>query len=322
MHIHLPNSAHLGNLEGFLKQISIDDPSRLVVTMNPKWVSVHPVVLSMVAAAGAQVHSVGGEVKVDFSSARSVAYLVRMGLPERLGVDPPLSVTEHEPAGRFIPLTQVRTGDDLENFLVEMVPLLHAPPEAAKPIRYLVSELVRNALEHSASSAGAFVCAQYFAKSERLSLGVADRGIGIRATMARHHVVRSDLEAIQKAMRPGISGTSATFGGTEYNAGAGLFFVKSIAAFSHNFLVAYSGTGMFKLLKQRADAGVTIFPNAESDRATRLQELPDWAGTVMGIDIGVREAGSFDLLLRAIQDAYHLEIRTTKKAMQKARFTT
>jgi hypothetical protein len=138
--------------------------------------------------------------------------------------------------------------------------------------------------------------------------------------MGRHHVVRTDLEGIQKAMRPGITGTSPNFGGTEYNAGAGLFFVKSIAAMSRNFMVAYSGGGLFKLRKQAAEGPIVIYPNPERDRATRLDGLPTWAGTVMGIDIGVEAPDAFEVLLRAIQDAYHVEIRTVQRELKKARF--
>lgn len=125
------------------------------------------------------------------------------------------------------------------------------PPNKLKMIRYVISELVRNVLEHSKSLIGAIACAQYFKKTNRISIGVADRGIGIFSAMAKHHIAKSNLDAIKLALKPGISGTTNRLGGTEYNAGAGLFFTKSIAYVSKDYFMIYSGDALFKLLKTR-----------------------------------------------------------------------
>ena len=53
------------------------------------------------------------------------------------------------------------------------------------------------------------------------------------------------------ALTPGISGATPRIGGNETNAGAGLYFIKSIAQSSENFFVIYSGKSMFKLLKSQ-----------------------------------------------------------------------
>ena len=108
-----------------------------------------------------------------------------------------------------------------------MIPLLHAPEEVADPIQYVVSEMVRNVLEHADSPVGAFICAQYYRDLERLSIGIADAGVGIRNSMARSHKVTSSREAILLALQPGVTGVTARIGGNESNAGAGLFFTKS-----------------------------------------------------------------------------------------------
>ena len=52
MKIHLPNSAFLGNINAFLKNIDLSHPDILQITSNEKWISVHPVVLCIVAALG------------------------------------------------------------------------------------------------------------------------------------------------------------------------------------------------------------------------------------------------------------------------------
>jgi anti-sigma regulatory factor (Ser/Thr protein kinase) len=320
VHIYVPNSAFLGNIESFVGRLTSGDGD-LDITMNESWISVHPVVLAMIAAAGAEARQAGHDVRVASSPAGSLHYLVRMGLYEHLGVPAPTSVVAHEAAGRFIPLAQIRTPDQLGEFIVDMVPLLH-DPEHAGPIKYVVSELVRNALEHARSANGAFVCAQYFKSTKRLSIGVADMGRGIRQSLSESHAVRSDLDGIQKALQPGITGTSSRFGGNEYNAGAGLFFTKSIARASRNFFVVYSGDALFKLLKGPEASPRTLLADASQDRATRHEGLPRWHGTAIGIDLAVDAHETFQQLLTEIYGAYHLEVKSASKdRFRKARFT-
>ena len=52
MKIYLPNSAFLGNIDPFLRTFVSSNPKKLEITANKKWISIHPVVLSMVAALG------------------------------------------------------------------------------------------------------------------------------------------------------------------------------------------------------------------------------------------------------------------------------
>ena len=224
MKIHLPNSAFLGNIDTFLNSFDPSDKHTLEVTFNEKWLFVHPVVLSMVAALGLTVDSkyvITGEIK-----ARSGHYLPRMKLFDFLGVDSGISISEHESAGRFIPLTQIKNSDELTEFLKDMIPLLHLEPKHVDPIRYIVSELARNVLEHARTKDGAILSAQYHKKSNTIRVGIADTGIGIKESINQSWGARTDLEALKLALTPGVTGTTKREGGTEFNAGAGLFFIK------------------------------------------------------------------------------------------------
>ena len=69
--------------------------------------------------------------------------------------------------------------------------------------------------------------------------------------MMRSHKVDSDKAAINLALQPGITGTMSRIGGNEFNAGAGLFFTKSIATLSRNRFFLYSGDSMFRLMLTR-----------------------------------------------------------------------
>ena len=49
MKIHFPNSAFLGNIDPFLRSFDPSHPEKLEITANKQWISIHPVVLAMVA---------------------------------------------------------------------------------------------------------------------------------------------------------------------------------------------------------------------------------------------------------------------------------
>src|SRR3989344_7004344 len=123
MRIYLPNSAFLGNIDPLLRSFDVTDPSVLEITANKKWISIHPVVLSMVAAMGLDLNP--ANIKCEHLEAKSKHYFERMGLFKLLGIDSGIQVKEHESAGRFIPLTQIRSSEEITGFITEMIPLLH-----------------------------------------------------------------------------------------------------------------------------------------------------------------------------------------------------
>ncbi len=316
MKIHVPNSAFLGNIDPFLKGFDPTDPDSLHITLNPNWMSVHPLVLSMIAALGLTVKP--ENIHIDKLVARSSHYFVRMGLYKLLNISCGTVIQEHAPEGRFIPLKQVRTSDELAEFITDMIPLLHSDPEQSKTIGYIISELGRNVLEHSSSDNGAILSAQFYTKSNTIRIGIADTGVGIKKTINQSHTANTDLDAIHLALWPGITGTTSAPGGTAQNAGAGLFFIKSIANLNRDFFVVYSGHGFYKLLAQK---GNKIKLNADpfQDRHSKSEELPYWQGTLVGIDMSLDQTREYSELLDAIRDIYY-ELRKTKKKHKKAKF--
>jgi anti-sigma regulatory factor (Ser/Thr protein kinase) len=226
-------------------------------------------------------------------------------------------ITEHEPAGRFIPLTQIRDSKSLTKFIEDMIPLLHLDPKHSEPIKYIISEIVRNVLEHSGSTHGAIVAAQFYAKTNTLRIGIVDSGVGITQTIRKFHVVKTDLEAIQLALTPGITGTTSNEGGTEYNAGAGLFFTKSIAKINKDYFLLYSGNTLYKLLKESKDEEVTLNSDPLDDRHTKEEGLPVWEGTVVGIDMTLDENEDFSTLLDHIREIYTVSVRERRFAKRK-----
>ncbi len=315
MKIHIPNSVWLGNIDPFLRGFDPTGTNNLKLTFNKKWMSFHPMVLSMIAAIGVRI---GNPSNIDCEKleARSKHYLKRMRLFDFLGIPTDISITEHESSGRFVPLTQIKNSEELTTFITEITPLLHLEPKHAEPIRYIMSELIRNVLEHSLSEHGAIVSAQYYKKSNTIRIGIADTGIGIWKSINQSYNPKNDLEAIQLALIPGITGTTNRLGGTERNAGAGLFFIKSIASVNNDFFVIYSGTGMYKLLKRKGPK-IKLHADPFDDRHSKSNDLPNWQGTVVGIDLSLDTTQEFSLLLKLLGETLSKAIKERKKEQYK-----
>ncbi len=312
--MHIPNSAWLNSIDTFLEGFDPKNPEELSITFHKKWLSLHPMVLSMIAALGLNLSP--EKINCEELEAKSKHYLERMGLFDLLGVESGIKIKKREAAGRFVPLTQIKTPEELTKFITEVTPLFHLKPIHAEPLRYVISELVRNVLEHSKSPHGAIVSAQYYAKSNKIRIGITDTGVGMWETINQSHNPKDDLDAIRLALTPGITGTTAKEGGTEYNAGAGLFFIKSIASVNKDFLVIYSGRAMYKLLRRKAKR-VTLKADPFDDRHSKRGDLPFWNGTAVGIDLSLDATQEFSFLLKLINETYKEAIRERKKAKYK-----
>jgi len=310
----------LGNIDPFLASFDTANPYKFEISFHEKWFSVHPVVLSMVAALGLRYSP--SNIKFKNLEAKSRHYLKRMGLFDLLKIDSKIEIAEHEPAGRFIPLTTIHDKNSLSAFIEDMIPLLHLEPEKAKPIRYIISELIRNVFEHSKSAIGAVLCAQYYKKSNSIRMGIVDSGVGIRETISSAYPAGNDLDAIKLALTPGVTGTTRRIGGSEQNAGAGLFFIKSIAKVNRDFFMLYSGNSMYKLLKTATDKKVRLYADPLQDKHSSKNNLPCWQGTVVGVDLDLNSKEGFNDLLNLIGNIYSKTIKEKRKQYyrKKARF--
>lgn len=305
----------------FLDGFDPSDPSKLEITTNDKWISVHPAVLAMVAALGLTVDP--KNIEFDEITAKSGHYLDRMGLFKILKKDSPFKISNHESAGRFVPIVQIKTAKEQSDFISEIIPLLHLKPEKADAIQYTLGELVRNVLEHSYSKNGAIVAAQYYQESKLIRLGICDTGIGIAKSMMENWPMKTktDLDAVKWALVPGVSGTTKREGGTEQNAGAGLFFVKSISMLTRDYFAIYSGTAVYRLLKRRPDVK-TIHLNADpdKDRNSQKNDAPEFPGTLVAIDISLDKIDEFSSVLAAIRQAYSSAVRQRRRERYRPQF--
>lgn len=282
--IPLPVNSSIRTIRDFLATTRLfDQPLEKDFELQPQgtncWMA--PVALAAFSSWGRELRDHGGSVAYTGEISPSIRYAIRMGLFDALGITaPPLE--EHEEAGRFIPVRNIRTPDDQERFLTDLQPMLHLARRNTWAIQLSMSELIRNVLEHSRSKNGAFACAQYHPQKEYVSIGVADAGIGVKQALSTKFETEDDEEALLLALRPGVSGAMAPMGHPAENAGLGLFVTKSIARIGRQEFCIASGTGYYKMNRPKQ---VTISPDPRTDGHRTSSELPHWQGTIVGVNI-------------------------------------
>ena len=158
MRVFLSNQGNLRNIQTFLRSIDWSKPKELEIATHDKWITVHPANLALVAALAMQVGK--NKTKIIGTVPATGIYLDRMGLYNLASTVSPFTYQEKEAAGRFVPLTVIKTPEDQSYFIAEMIPLLHLPEKDAMVIKYIIGELVRNVLEHANAKCGAIVAAQ------------------------------------------------------------------------------------------------------------------------------------------------------------------
>ena len=314
MKVFLSNQGNLRNFKGFVESLVLSSPDTLEITTHDKWVTVHPANLVLVAALAIQAGKEKTEIigKVPDTG----RYLDRMGLYELTKTPSPFMYCKKEESGRFVPIKIIKTADDQSRFIIDMIPLLHLSEKNATVVKYIVGELVRNVLEHAFAKNGAVVAAQYYKKTNRVSIGICDTGIGIWKSLQTHWHPGTDIDAIKLAITPGITGTTRREGGTAENAGAGLFFIKSIAKTTRNYFVIYSGNGEYTLLKhkKRIKGMPRLYADPNRDPHSEVATAPNFPGTLVAVDISLDETSEFNDLLSSIGDVYDRAIRERKRA--------
>ena len=311
MKVYFSNQGNLRNFRTFLGAVDFSDPEHLEIETHPTKITVHPAHLTFAAALALKVEK--QNAVISNNTTNSARYLDRMGLYNFLSTPSPFSYEKIEEAGRFIPLKVIKNQSDQSKFVADFVPLLHLPEKNARVVRYVVGELLRNVLEHSYSKDGAVVAAQYYNRSNKVSLAICDTGIGIWKSISRSWTPRNDVEAINLALSPGISGTTRKEGGTFENAGAGLFYVRSIAKVSRNYFLIYSGRAEYMLTKRDKRSSLKLIANPDKEKHISISDAPDFSGTLVAVDISLDETPEFDELLREISSVYDKAIRERRR---------
>lgn len=192
---------------------------------------------------------------------------------------------------------------ELEEYFSHALPQYPMSSEDVTLTKYILSELTRNTFEHASDPHGATISLSYAKKSHTLRLGVVDRGIGIPTTIRRFYPGQADYESIITALTPGVTGTTEFPGGSTQNAGAGLFFVKSLAHQLGSHFLLYSGTGLFKLLKRQTKRSI-LKSDSLKDHASGGNNYSFWQGTAVGVDIPLDTLKNFAQSLSQIRTSF------------------
>lgn len=263
-----------------------------VLELHPKWVHVEPLALSMIAAWGAWCRRRGYSIRVE-NLGKHAAYAARMRLFQHLEVEFDPGLIEREEAGRFLPITQVRSRTDVTGVIANISAMLHLEqdPESLAAVQYSISELLRNVLEHSGSEDGAFVSAHRYTQTDphRVTIAVADCGRGITSHLSQKfpEVGTDDTAALGLAMQPGITGALPGIYGTSENAGAGLFITRCIAKGTGGYFLLSSGDAGYRLRRARSDEEMIelCLDPYDDNRHDRWSFPSSWLGTIASVEI-------------------------------------
>jgi|SRR6266498_3802771 len=312
--IHTARAFFSGNRQLF----DLDEPEA-VLKLDPNWMHLEPMALTMIAAWGYWCKRNNLPLILENPGKRA-GYAARMKLFEILDLPYEGRVTEHEEAGRFLPLRNIRTASDVRSVIADVSALLHLQNdrESLAAVQYCLSELLRNVLEHSGSEDGAFVCAHNYSGRgpHRITIAVADCGIGISKHLGYVYpaVQNDDLKALEYAMQPGITGARPGAYGTPDNAGAGLFITRSIAKGTGGYFLIASGSAVYRLRRALNDnAQRELFINPFTDRSDQWEfELP-WLGTIVTLEIRTEMIAEFEGFFSWIRQLVPPRISIEKK---------
>lgn len=192
--------------------------------------------------------------------------------------------------------------------------------EYEKTLRYVLSELLYNTIEHGISSKrlnnGNFITLpsiiqfNWYQGKDELSFIVADLGIGIKRHLEQAYPgFTSDSEAIRGAIEPQVSGTFGRVSAYERkdNAGIGLYISSNIMRRLKANLYIVSGNGLLHI----------------SPRDTTSKELiHKWPGTFVYGEVKLGAENQFELhsMMQELREKARQEVETKSKAEQEGNF--
>jgi hypothetical protein len=139
--------------------------------------------------------------------------------------------------------------------------------EDENAFRYIIEELIDNALEHGGSPA--IACAQVFKNLGEVEIVVSDYGCGFLHTVARNYKVSTYEEAIKKALEKEVSGSLQNmYGSSIKHTGTGLYVISNIIKETEGKMFIISGDALVSL------SGRQLTPY-------KMQE--EWEGSVVAM---------------------------------------
>ncbi|MGE0468171.1 MAG: ATP-binding protein [Nitrospira sp.] len=145
-----------------------------------------------------------------------------------------------------------------------------------KVFKQSIFEVFQNAVIHSNSRLGIFVCGQFYPQVQRLDLTIADAGIGIRTNVRRYLGTNvSSVEAIRWALQGGNTTKTGSQPG-----GVGLKVLKDFIALNEGKIHLASRLGFYEYC---------------NEKETFEKLGADFKGTVVNLEINTGDTQSYRL---------------------------
>ena len=192
--------------------------------------------------------------------------------------------------------------------------------EYEKTLRYVLSELMYNTLEHGVASRRShngnpiklpsIIQFNWYQGKDELSFIVADLGIGIKRHLEQAYPgFATDSEAIRRAIEPQVSGTFGRVSAYDRkdNAGIGLYISSNIMRRLKANLYIVSGNGLLHV----------------SPRDITSKELQSrWPGTFVYGEVKLGAESQFELhsMMQELREKARQEVETKSKAEQEGNF--
>lgn len=211
------------------------------------------------------------------------------------------------------PLLAIRNTEDFRAALEKAesyTQTLHI--EYEKTLRYILSELLYNTLEHGRSHQHIPSLLQFswYETKHELAFVIADLGIGVKKHLSQSYAgLENDVEAILLALKPQVSGTFNGRGqyAAKNNAGIGLYLSSNIIRRLHAHMYIISGSGL-----------VHISPT----EVTRRKLRSSWPGTFVYVTLNLGAVADLNLqkLMVEFREAAAAEVARANANEEKQRY--
>ncbi|MCE3047390.1 hypothetical protein [Helicobacter kayseriensis] len=190
----------------------------------------------------------------------------------------------------YTPIQKVNQRGEIESLTKQIVQTivsqLSGKEDLAKDLKdclnYVVSELLNNVADHSGSYG--WTMAQYYPTKRIVEVAVIDMGCGfLRRLSSKFLNIKSEIEAIDEAVKKGITASMPTIYGSERNSGFGLFIILSLA----------KQIGNSELLVVSNDSAVSFYNHTREE--IRLPFSIDGSLICFSLDVNKLEEIEYDI---------------------------
>ena len=200
-----------------------------------------------------------------------------------------LKITDKEFSSTTVPIKDFApiNVDDADVFAEDFINLLPVKDDRLSSfLRYIVKELVTNAIDHSDSIISTICTGQMFPNIGESEIVVADAGVGFRNTLKKRYPdIKADDDAIEMALQKGVTGItkrSDKYHLYNKNSGFGLYVISHIIE---------SFGGLLKIISRKGS--LTLTDGHISDKS--IYEGVLWQGSI--VIVRLKYGKFFDMTL-------------------------